>query len=146
MAKKSLAMGVLLCLLVSIPALAAKKINIPKGATIEKIGSGHFWFLLPDKKAIEITGMNIRGKSAGFIGIYDSSKNNKVIATSNRITLKSKGVSSMVRVPKGTQYIMIDDDVTWLKAGKKIPRGDYVLIDDDVVWLPIEIIYEPDKR
>jgi len=90
--------------------------------------------------------MNIRGKSAGFIGIYDSKKNNQVIATSSRVTLKGKGVSPMVRVPKGTQYIMIDDDVTWLKAGQKIPRNNYVLIDDDVVWLPIEIVYEPDKK
>jgi len=37
-------------------------------------------------------------------------------------------------------------NVTWLKAGQKIPRNDYVLIDDDVVWLPIEIVYEPDKK
>lgn len=40
---------------------------------------------------------------------------------------------------------MIDDDVTWLKVGQKIPRNNYVLIDDDVVWLPIEFVYEPDE-
>ncbi|HAV41282.1 MAG TPA: hypothetical protein DCW97_02590 [Acidobacteria bacterium] len=123
-----------------------QKITISKEATVEKIGSGHFRFLLPDKKIIEITGMNIRGKSPGFIGIYDSKKNNQVIVTSSRVTLKGKGLSPMVRVPKGTQHIMIDDDITWLKAGQKIPRNDYVLIDDDITWLPIEIFYEPDKK
>lgn len=146
MLKKSLAIGILLGFLATLPVMAAKKITISKGASVEKIGSGHFRFLLPDKKIIEITGMNIRGKSAGFIGIYDSKKNNQVIATSSRVTLKGKGVSPMVRVPKGTQYIMIDDDITWLKAGQKIPRNDYVLIDDDITWLPIEIVYEPDKK
>ncbi len=146
MLKKSLAIGVLLCFLATLPVMAAKKITVPKGATVEKVGSGHFRFLLPDKKIIEITGINIRSKSAGFIGIYDSKKNNQVIATSSKITINSKGVSPVVRVPKGTQYIMIDDDVAWLKVGQKIPRNDYVLIDDDVVWLPIEFVYEPDKK
>jgi hypothetical protein len=146
MTRKYVAIGLLLCFLISIPAAAAKKITIPKGATVEKIGSGHFRFVLPDKKVVEITGMNIRGKSAGFMGIYDSKKNNQVIATSSKVTLNNKGVSPVVRVPRGTQYIMIDDDVTWLKIGKKVPRGNYVLIDDDVVWLPIQIVYEADKK
>ena len=66
MLKKSLAIGVLLCFLATLPVMAAKKITIPKGASVGKIGSWSFRFLLPDKKIIEITGMNIRGKSAGF--------------------------------------------------------------------------------
>jgi len=146
MPRKILAAMIIFFFLITLPVLAAKKITIPKGSTVQKLGSGHFRFITPDKKTVELTGLNIRGKSASFISIYDAKKNNNVITTSNRVILNHKGAAAVIRIPRGTQYVMIDDDIAWLKVGKKVPRGEYIMIDDDIAWLPIEITYEPDKK
>jgi hypothetical protein len=115
-----------------------KVLTVPKGTTIEKIEPGHFKLKGPEGCVFEVRGFQRSGKGQatfgevgilGDCGIFD--KNGKIIATGAKGILKSG--------PKPAGY-----------SGKgavpaNIPATDYIKIDDEVTWLPAMIEFQPSR-
>jgi hypothetical protein len=126
----------LVFLMFSGPALAETKVlTIPKGTVVEKVGPGHFKLKGPDGCVFEIKAyqktMKGQGKFGevgliGDCGIFD--KSGKVIATGIKGILKS-GPKAIIGATG--------------KAMKDIPVTDYIKIDDEVTWLPAVIEFTP---
>lgn len=108
-----------------------QSIFIPKGTTLEKLGSGHFKFKFPNGFIIDINEFNpttgiivyvldidqesphkpIEGKKGQFIGLVRSKP---------------------LKVISGIEYLQIDNEIIWIKKAQKVPKSDYVMIDDDI--------------
>jgi hypothetical protein len=122
----------LVLLVFSGSALAESKVlTFPKGTVVEKLGPGHFKLKTPEGCVFEIKAYQKTAKGQGAFGqvgiigdcgIFD--KNGKIIATGAKGILKSGPQSSL----GGSG-----------KALKDIPATDYVKIDDEVTWLPATI-------
>lgn len=117
-------------------ALAESRVvTVPKGTAIEKLGPGHFKLTGPEGCVFEIKAFQKSGKGQGTFGevgiigdcgIYD--KTGKIIATGTKGTLKS-----------GPKAIVGETG----KAMKNVPATDYIKIDDEVTWLPATIEFTP---
>ncbi len=127
------------CLLVSVAGRAAaqgKSVTIPKGTKVEKLGPGSFKLTTPEGFVFAITSYKRPGrvKSApagaaavigdcgilGDCGIRDAQ--GKIIATGANGVLRGKPATAQeVKGAPPTDYIKIDDDVTWLPATIQFP-------------------------
>lgn len=116
-------------------AAETKTLTIPKGTVVEKLGPGHFKLKGPEGCVFEIKSFQKTGKGGGQFGevgiigdcgIYD--KNGKIVATGSKGILKS-----------GAKAIIGDSG----KAMKDVPAADYIMIDDEVTWLPATIQFTP---
>jgi hypothetical protein len=122
---------VALALFLSIAGAAAaqsRELTIPKGTTVTKLGPGHFKFTTPNGSVIEFAAFKKTGKGPGqpsSVGILGDcgihNAKGKLIASGTGGVLKS-GVSTI-----------IGDSG---KALKDVPPSDYIKIDDEVTWLP----------
>ncbi|MCM8783935.1 MAG: hypothetical protein NC818_04075 [Candidatus Omnitrophica bacterium] len=129
---------VLMLLVNSVSAFAeTKTIILPKGTRVEKLGSGHFKFLLPDKKIIEVKNFDLKSGSIGHIAIVDPDPPHRptISGSQGRFIVQK---SQAVRIPSGTEYVMIDDDIAWVRKGL-VSKSNYIMIDDDIAWLPATI-------
>ena len=117
-----------------------KTITLPKGTKAEKIGAGHFKFILPDGSILEVKNFNPRTGIIGDCGVYESS--GRLISKGKQGKLQGQAKSKVVTLPPGTEYVMIDDDVTWIKNAPKASKSDYIMIDDDPTWLPATLQLE----
>lgn len=112
-------------------------ITLPKGTTIEKLGQGYFKFKLPDGRIVEVKNLDSKSGIMGYVAVIDPEPPHKPVVSSTRAKFIAERIKT-VNVPSGTEYVMIDDDIVWLKRGI-IPKSNYVMIDDDIVWLPATI-------
>lgn len=124
----------------SLMSAEQKTVTLPKGTRVEKSGPGNFKFILPDGKTVDVKNFNAQSGIIGDCGIYE--KGGKLIGQgkAGRISGPQKGKA--VKLPPGTEYVVIDDEITWLKNAQKLGRSDYVLIDDEITWLPATIQFQ----
>ncbi len=126
-----LVVGALLLVAIAGTALAeGRTVAIPKGTKCEKLGPGSFKLTTPDGTVFSITSFKKaakprRGRGAagaagilGDCGIRDAK--GKLIATGTNGVLKATAVKAAKGAPP-TDYIKIDDEVTWLPAVIEFP-------------------------
>lgn len=97
-------------------------ITIPKGTTVQKIEAGHFKFTLPNKQIVEVKNFNLRVGAVGYIAIINPDPPDKPVVLAKRGTL------------------VLSKILTKSQASKLSPT-DYIQIDDEVTWLPLTITY-----
>lgn len=95
-----------------------RSVAIPKGTTVNKIGPGHFKLTTPEGSVIEFAAFKKTG-ILGDCGIRNAK--GKLIASGAGGVLKSGPVSTAAGAGK---------------ALKDVPPTDYIKIDDEVTWLP----------
>ena len=100
--------------------LEKQSFTLPKGTKAEKLGQGHFKFLLPDRKTAEVKNFDRAKGTVGSIEIIVPDPPEKII---------------------GTDGILQDLKTLTKEAASKLPPTDYVVIDDDFTWLPFTIIF-----
>jgi hypothetical protein len=126
--------GALLLVSAAGTALAeGKSVAIPKGTKCEKLGPGSFKLTTPDGTVFSITSFKKAAKpqaapgTAGILGdcgiigdcgIRDAK--GKLIATGTNGVLKAMAGKAVKGAPP-TDYIKIDDEVTWLPAIIEFP-------------------------
>jgi len=115
-----------------------KTVKLPKGTKAEKVGQGHFKFLLPNGQTVEIKNYNSSTGIIGDTGVYDQGK---LIMKGRQGNLR--GISDPdpppVIIPQNKTYAVFGGELLNLKTFSKVPKSDYVLIDDDPTWLPATI-------
>jgi hypothetical protein len=130
----ALFLGALILIAIAGTALAeAHSVAIPKGTKCEKLGPGSFKLTTPDGTVFSITSYKKTGKAqakpgaAGILGdcgiigdcgIRDAK--GKLIATGTNGVLMTP-VAKAVKGAPPTDYIKIDDEVTWLPAVIEFP-------------------------
>jgi len=119
-----------------------KSITLPKGTTVEKLGTGHFKFKLPNGKIVEMRNFNSQTGAIGYVEVVDP--NPPHIIRGEKGQFKGEK-AKVIRLPSKTEYVLIDDDICWLKNSSKIPKSNYIMIDDDIVWLPVTIQFETEN-
>lgn len=117
-----------------------KTVTLPKGTKVEKSGPGSFKFILPDGKTVDVRNLNARSGIIGDCGIYE--KGGKLVGQGKAGRISSSQKGKAVTLPPGTEYVVIDDEVTWLKNVQKLGKSDYILIDDEITWLPATIQFQ----
>ena len=119
-----------------------KSITLPKGTTVEKLGTGHFKFKLPNGKIVEMRNFNSQTGAIGYVEVVDPDPPHIIRGEKGQF----KGEKAkVIRLPSKTEYVLIDDDICWLKNSSKIPKSNYIMIDDDIVWLPVTIQFEAEN-
>ncbi|MCX7661752.1 MAG: hypothetical protein N2Z79_03610 [Candidatus Omnitrophica bacterium] len=118
-----------------------KSLTLPKGTSVEKLGNGHFRFTLPNKKIIEVKNFDPKSGNIGYIAIIDPDPPNKPVVLSNQARFIGQKIKAL-RIPSGTEYVIIDDDPTWIRVCKRVSKSDYIIIDDEPTWLPAAIQFE----
>lgn len=98
-----------------------KTITIPKGAKVEKLGTGHFKFILPNRQIVELREFNPKTGMAGQVKLIDPDPPYKPVTG-------KQGIVSMNRLTR--------------EAAAKIDKSNYVQIDDDITWLPITLTFQ----
>lgn len=99
-------------------------ITLPKGTTVQKMGTGHFKFILPDKRIVEVREFNPKTGEVGYVEIVDPQPPSKPIA-------------------KGTMGKLTTTKKLTREEAKRLPKTDYVMIDDEITWLPATLIFQP---
>ncbi len=122
-----------------------KSISIPKGTTLEKLGSGHFKFKLPNGRIIEIKEFNPTTGIIGYVSIIDPEPPGKPIE-GKKGQFIGLVRSKPLKIISGTEYLQIDNEIIWIKKAQKVPKSDYVMIDDDIAWLPLELRFQTEER
>jgi hypothetical protein len=128
----ALLLGALLLVWVAGTAAAeTKSVTIPKGTKVEKLGPGSFKLTTPDGTVFALTSYKRAGKgqaASGATGIIGDcgirDPKGKIIATGTNGVLKG-----------GARGIIGDTGL----AAKNAPPSDYIKIDDEVTWLPAVI-------
>jgi hypothetical protein len=132
-----------------------KSITLPKGTTVEKLGQGHFKFNLPNKQVIEVKNLNLIKGTMDFVEIIDPQPPGKVSEfgdpdppPSARVITGKKGKflrqtkTELTKLPPGTEYVLIGDELAGISNAAKVPKTDYILIDDEIVWLPAGLQFD----
>ncbi len=116
-----------------------KTVKLPKGTTGQKLGAGHIRLTLPNAQVVEIQGFNAKTGILGDCGVYAGGK---LVAEGNGgklIGIIDPDPPTIIRANKGKTFILIGGGLVNLQSLSKVPRSDYVLIDDEVTWLPATI-------
>jgi hypothetical protein len=103
-----------------------KSITLPKGTTVQKIAPGHFKFTLPNRQIVEVKNFIPRTGTIGSIGIIDPDPPTKA----GWIPIVSGNLGRFVSSGKLTK-----------EAASKLKPTEYIQIDDEVTWLPVTITY-----
>lgn len=119
-----------------------KTITIPKGAKVEKLGPGHFKFILPNRQIIELREFNPKTGMAGQVKLIDPEPPHKPVAgNQGRLTLNRLTREQATKLDK-SNYVQIDDDVTWLPIS--ITFQIVGLMDPDPPHKPRALSPQPD--
>ena len=116
-----------------------KTVKLPKGTTGQKLGAGHIRFSLPNAQTVEIQGFNAKTGILGDCGVYAGGK---LVAKGNGgklIGIIEPDPPSIIRASKGKCFALVGSELINLQTMSKVPRSDYVMIDDEVTWLPATI-------
>ncbi|MCX8083025.1 MAG: hypothetical protein N3D17_06505 [bacterium] len=94
-------------------------ITLPKGTKVEKLGPGHYRFILP---TIEVRDFNPKTGTVGKVSIIDPQPPGKPISMGNKGSFKTSKKLTKKEVVNMTpeNYVMIDDEPTWLPASISI--------------------------
>ena len=137
-----LSVALLLGICLTAPGLAAaaeKKLTMPKGTRVEKLGPGHFKFFLPNRQVVEVKGYDARTRNIGDSGVYDKGRLLMKGTRGSLVAVIDPDPPHIVRAPKGNGFVVFRGAVINLKTLSVVPRTDYVEIDDEVTWLPARI-------
>jgi hypothetical protein len=137
-----LPVALLLGLALAAPGLissAEKKLTLPKGTRVEKLGPGAFRFVLPNGRTAEIKGYDARSGILGDCGVYAKGKLVMKGARGNLVKVIDPDPPLIVRAPGRNGFVVFRGAVINLKTLSIVPRTDYVEIDDEVTWLPARI-------
>lgn len=107
--------GCLVGLSITCAHAQTQTIVLPKGTGVEKLGAGHFRFLLPNGQIVEGKGVNAKAGIIGDCGVHDQT--GKLVA-SGQCSLRgalAPGKEAAAQMP-ASEYVKIDDEVTWLPA------------------------------
>jgi len=99
-------------------------ITLPKGTKVEKIAPGYFKFKLPNGQIVEIKNFNPRTGTVSYVSIIDPDPPNKPVAAGKQGAFKTSRKLTM-------------------KETAKLHPDNYIMIDDDPTWLPATISYQP---
>jgi len=117
-----------------------KTVKLPKGTTAEKVGQGHFRFLLPNGQAVEVRNYNPKTGIIGDCGVYDKGKLIMKGSQGNlRGIIDPDPPPVVIQSPKQKICVLFEGELINLRNLSRIPKSDYVMIDDDVTWLPATI-------
>jgi hypothetical protein len=145
-----------------------KSISLPKGTTVEKLGQGHFKFFLPNKQIIEVKNLSLLKGTMDYVAVMDPEPPPSKVkeigdpdppgkakefgdpdppGTAFAISGKKgkflrQTKTELAKLPAGTEYVLVGDDVAVLSNSAKVPKTDYIMIDDEIVWLPVGIQFE----
>lgn len=93
-------------------ASGTMRVTLPVGTKAKEVGPGHYRFLLPDGKSLEVRNFNPGTGVIGTCGLFTPSgrklsggKNGKLVGRPAVQGIPGKGAAQ------------IDDEVTWLRAG-----------------------------
>ena len=96
--------------------------TLPKGTKAEKLGEGHFKFLLPDRSTVEIKGFMRANSTFTYIAVIDPDPPGKIV---------------------GKDGVFQNRRILTAEQASKLPPTDYVKIDDDITWLPVTLLFTP---
>jgi hypothetical protein len=117
-------------------------ISLPKGTTAQKLGAGHFRFTPPDGKAVEVKGYNAKTGIIGDTGVYDKGKLTARGSGGSLVAVIDPDPPYIIRAPKENTCIIVGGGLVSMKTLAKIPHSEYVMIDDEVTWLPATIRFD----
>jgi hypothetical protein len=146
--KKAVVLPVCLLLLgfvfSNLPALHAadKTLTLPKGTTIEKLGPGHFRFVLPGGRRAEIKNYDPKAGILGDCGVYDKGKLVMKGTRGALVGVIDPDPPHIIRAGKGKAYALARGQLVDLQTLAKVPKSSYVMIDDEVTWLPATVLIE----
>ncbi len=99
-------------------------ITLPKGTKVEKLGQGHFKFKLPNGQIVEVKNFNPGTGTVSYVSIIEPDPPHKPVATGKHGALKTSKKLT-------------------IKEATKLHSENYIMIDDDPTWLPSTIYYQP---
>jgi hypothetical protein len=115
------------------------KVTLPKGTTAAKLGAGHFKFSLPGGRSVEVNGYDPKTGILGDCGVYEKGKLMTKGSKGSLTGIIDPAPPDIIRAPKQNTYVLVGGELASLKTLAKVPHSDYVMIDDEVTWLPITI-------
>jgi hypothetical protein len=115
-----------------------KTVKLPKGTKVEKVGQGHFKFLLPNGQTVEIRNYNSTTGIIGDTGVYDKGKLIMRGGQGNLRGIINPDPPPLI-IPQNKTYAVFEGELLNLKTFSRVPKSDYLLIDDDPTWLPATI-------
>jgi hypothetical protein len=122
---------------------AEKTITLPKGTSVEKLGTGNFRFVLPNGQRVEIKGYQARAGIIGDCGVYDKGKLTMKGGRGNLIGVVAPDPPSIIKASKENTFVVFRGELASMKTLAKVPHSEYVMIDDEVTWLPATIQFKP---
>jgi hypothetical protein len=117
-------------------------ISLPKGTTIQKAGAGHFRFTLPNGQTVEVNRYNAKTGIIGDTGVYDKGKLTARGSGGSLVAVIDPDPPYIIRAPKENTCIIVGGGLVSMKTLAKIPHSEYVMIDDEVTWLPATIRFD----
>jgi len=115
------------------------KVTLPKGTAAAKLGAGHFRFTLPNGQTVEVKEYNPKTGIIGDCGVYEKGKLMTKGSRGSLTGIINPDPPDIIRAPKATACVAIGGELVSLKTLAKVPRSDYVMIDDEVTWLPATV-------
>lgn len=116
-------------------------VTLPKGTKVKKIAPGHFMFKLPNGQVVEVKNFNPQTGAVSSVRISKPGLDGKPVAAGENGTfIKGRQLSvKEAAALKPENFIMIDDEVTWLPA--TLSYQAIGLIDPDP---PMRSLGDPD--
>jgi hypothetical protein len=122
---------------------AERTITLPKGTSVQKIGTDHLRFILPNGQTVEVKSYNAKTGFTADTGVYQKGK---LLMKGGRGRLTGVVVPdppSIIRAPKAKTVVFFRGELVSMKTLAKVPHSEYVMIDDEVTWLPATIQFKP---
>jgi hypothetical protein len=123
----------------SLVSAAEKKLTLPKGTRVEKLGPGELRFVLPNGRTAEIKGYDARSGILGDCGVYAKGKLVMKGTRGSFVKVIDPDPPLIVKAPGQNGFVVFRGAVINLKTLSVVPKSDYVEIDDEVTWLPARI-------
>ncbi len=108
------------------PAIFAqqKTVTLPAGTKVQKVKTGQYKFILPNKQVVEVRNFDVKTWKIGSISIIDPAPPDKPAV-------------------HGTQVMTMGVRKLTAAEAARIAPSNYIKIDDDVTWLPVTIMFIP---
>jgi hypothetical protein len=114
-------------------------VRLPKGTIAEKVEEGHFRFSLPNGQTVEINNHNPKTGIIGDCVVYNRGRPMMKGRQGNLRGIINPDPPTVIRSARDKTYVLFEGELVSLGTLSKIPKSDYVMIDDEVTWLPATI-------
>jgi hypothetical protein len=114
-------------------------ISLPKGTTSQKLGAGHFRFTLPNGQTVEVNRYDAKTGIIGDTGVYEKGKLTTRGGGGSLTGVVAPDPPSIIRAARENTCVIVGGELVSLKTLAKVPHSEYVMIDDEVTWLPATI-------